>query len=126
MAALHGGVGLREAHDEKFSNTPEFSGMLERVKISARSDWAGFEDRFYAGVTVITKDGRKLRKGSKDRQMTEAELDAKFSYLVGLRAGEDKVRELVQVLKRLDTVSNVAEVMVQLELSEAHIDEVRR
>ena len=61
-----------------------------------------------------------------DRQMTEAELDAKFSYLVGLRAGEDKVRELVQVLKRLDTVSNVAEVMVQLELSEAHIDEVRR
>ena len=33
LAALHGGVGLREAHDEKFSNTPEFSGMLERVKI---------------------------------------------------------------------------------------------
>ena len=126
LAALHGGMGLREAHDEKFSNTPEFSAMRDRVKISARSDWAGYEDRFYAGVTVITKDGRKLRKGSKDRQMTEAELDAKFSYLVGLRAGEDKVRELVQVLKRLDTVSNVAEVMVQLELSEAHIDEVRR
>ena len=126
LAALYGGVGLREAHDEKFSNTTEFSAMRERIKISARSDWAGFEDRFYAGVTVITKDGRKLSKESKDRQMTEAELDAKFSYLVGLRAGEDKVRELAQVLKRLDTVSNVAEVMVQLELPEAHIDDVRR
>ena len=125
LAALHGGVGLREAHDEKFSNTPEFSGMLERVKISARSDWAGFEDRFYAGVTVITKDGRKLNKESKDQQMTEAELDAKFSYLVGLRAGEDKVRKLAPVLRRLDTVSNVAEVMVLLELPEARIDEVR-
>ena len=124
LAALHGGMGLREAHDEKFSNTPEFSAMRDRVKISARSDWAGFEDRFYAGVTVITKDGRKLSKESKDRQMTEAELDAKFSYLVGLRAGEDKARELAQVLKRLDTVSNVAEVMVQLELPEARIDEV--
>ena len=33
LAALHGGEGLREAHDEKFSNTPEFSGMLERVKL---------------------------------------------------------------------------------------------
>ena len=125
LAALHGGVGLREAHDEKFSNTPEFSGMLERIKISARSDWAGFEDRFYAGVTAITKDGRKLNKESKEQQMTEAELDAKFSYLVGLRAGEDKVRKLAPVLRRLDTVSNVAEVMVQLELPEARIDEVR-
>ena len=57
--------------------------------------------------------------------MTEAELDAKFSYLVSLRAGEDKVRELAQVLRRLDTVSNVADVMVQLELPQARIDEVR-
>ena len=126
LAALHDGMGLREAHDEKFSNTPEFSAMRERIKISARSDWAGFEDRFYAGVTVITKDGRNLSEESKDRQMTETELDAKFSYIVGLRVGEDKVRELAQVLKRLDTVSNVAEVMVQLELPEALIDEVRR
>ena len=125
LAALHGGMGLREAHDEKFSNTSEFSAMRERVKISARSVWAGLEDRFYAGVTVITKDGRKLNKESEDRQMTEAELDAKFSYLVGLRAGEEKVRELAQVLQRLDRVSNVAEVMVRLELPEAHIDEVQ-
>ena len=99
--------------------------MQKRVKISARRDWAGFEDRFYAGVTVIAKDGRKLSKESKDRQMTEGELDAKFSYLVGLRAGENQARELAQVLKRLDSVSNVAEVMVQLELPEAHISEVR-
>ena len=124
LAALHGGIGLREAHDQRFSNTPEFSAMRDRVKISARSDWAGSEDRFYAGVTVITKDGRKLNKESKDRQMTEAELDAKFSYLVGLRAGEDKARELAQVLQRLDTISDVAEVMVQLELPEAHIDKI--
>ena len=36
-----------------------------------------------AGVTVITQDGRNLRKESADRQMTEEELDAKFSHLVG-------------------------------------------
>ena len=66
-----------------------------------------------------------LRRDANGGREKEAELDAKFSYLVGLRAGEDKARELAQVLKRLDTVSNVAEVMVQLELPEARIDEVR-
>ena len=55
--------------------------------------------------------------------MTEADLDAKFLDLVTLRAGEAKARELTPVLKRLDTVSNVAEVMVQLELPEALIEQ---
>ena len=35
-----------------------------------------------------------------------------------------KAKELAQVLKRLDTVSNVAEVMERLELPEAHIGQV--
>ena len=124
LAAVHGGMGLREAHDEKYYNIPEFSAMRERVKISAKSDWAGYEDRFYAGVTVITNDGRKLSRESIDRQMSEAELDVKFSYLVGLRAGAGKAEELAGVLKGLDTVSNVAEVMIQLELPAASISEL--
>ena len=56
--------------------------------------------------------------------MTEADLDAKFLDLVTLRAGEAKAREFTPVLKRLDTVSNVAEVMVQLESPEALIEQV--
>jgi hypothetical protein len=56
--------------------------------------------------------------------MDEADLDAKFSYLVGLRAGEAKAKELAQVLKHLDTVDNIADVMVQLEFPEASIDQV--
>jgi 2-methylcitrate dehydratase PrpD len=124
LAAVYGGVGLREAYNERYYNAPEVRAMQERVKISDRDEWAGFEDRFYAGVTVTTKDGRKFSNESNDRQMTEAELDAKFSHLVGLRAGDAKAKELAQVLKRLDTVSNVAEVMEQLELPEAHIGQV--
>ena len=56
--------------------------------------------------------------------MTEADLDAKFLDLVTLRAGEAKARELTPVLKRLDTLSNVAEVTVQMELPEALIEQV--
>ena len=124
LAAVYGGVGLREAYNERYYNAPEVRAMQERVKISDRDEWAGFEDRFYAGVTVTTKDGRKFSNESNDRQMTEAELDAKFSHLVGLRAGEAKARELTTVLKRLDTVSDISEVMAQLELPQVSIEQV--
>ena len=102
--------------------------MRERISIQSRPDWAVSEylDRttFHAVVSVTTKEGRKFRKESTYRRMTEEDLDAKFSYLVGLRAGETKAKELAQVLKRLDTVSDVAEVMVELELPEATISQV--
>jgi hypothetical protein len=75
-------------------------------------------------VTIKTKDGRTLQRESLWRRMTEEELDAKFSYLVGLRVGEAKAQELASVLKQLDTISNIADVMVQLELPEAHIDQI--
>ena len=56
--------------------------------------------------------------------MTEPDLDAKFLDLVTLRAGEAKARELTPVLKRLDSLSNIAEVMAQLELPESLIEQV--
>ena len=46
-------------------------------------------------------------------------------WVINARSGaRGKAKELAQVLKRLDTVSNVAEVMEQLELPEAHIGQV--
>jgi len=125
-AAVYGGIGFLEAHQEKFYNSPEVASLRERIHIQVKKDWTrgGRDERYRGAVTVTTKDGRKLQKESLWRRMTEEELDAKFSYLVGLRAGEAKAKELARVLKRLDTVSNVADVMVQLELPEAHIDQV--
>jgi 2-methylcitrate dehydratase PrpD len=125
LAAVYGGIGFREAHQEICYKSPEVLSLRERIKVEAGLDSTrGGDERYRGAVTVITKDGRKLQKESLWRRKTEEELDAKFSYLVGLRAGEAKAKELARVLKRLDTVSNVAEVMVQLELPEASIDEV--
>ena len=75
-------------------------------------------------VTLTLKDGRKLGKETDYRRMAEEDLDAKFTHLVSLRAGDSKAEELAVVLKRLDTVSNIADVMVQLELPEASIEQV--
>ena len=56
--------------------------------------------------------------------MNEEELDAKFSYLVTLRAGERKANELREALKGIDAVSNVADIMVQLELPEVKLEDL--
>ncbi len=56
--------------------------------------------------------------------MTKADVDSKFSYLVGLRAGNAKAGELAPVLKRLDAVGNIADVVVQLELPHASLEQI--
>lgn len=55
--------------------------------------------------------------------MTAEDVDAKFSDLVGMRAGEAKAKELAHALKNLEEASNVADVMTQLELPQAHIED---
>ena len=80
-------------------------------------------------MTITTKDGRSLRNKTDYRRMTQADLDIKFSHLVGLRAGDARAQELASILpapilKGLDQVENIATVMAQLELPEAHIEQV--
>ena len=119
LAAVYGGPGFREAHHEAYYNSAEARAMRERIRIVAREDWNTEEGRFHTIVTVKTMDGRELRQESTYRRMTEEDLDAKFSYLVGMRAGEAKARELARLLKGLDGVRNVGEMLSQLELPEA-------
>jgi 2-methylcitrate dehydratase PrpD len=124
-AAVYGGIGFLAAHLESYYKSPEVLSLRERITIEPVADWPRIGDERYRGaVTVTTKDGRKLQKQSIWQRMTEEELDAKFSYLVGLRVGEAKAKELAQVLKGLDSVSNVADIMVQLEFPEAKIEDL--
>ena len=122
LAAIYGGTGFLGAHNEKYNQSPATLAIRERISISPRDEWAE-EDRFRAMVTVRTKDGRELRRESIYRRMTEEDLDAKFADLVGMRAGEAKARELAVTLKGMDTVSNVAEIVRQLELPAAKIED---
>jgi 2-methylcitrate dehydratase PrpD len=122
LAAVYGGIGFLETHLETYHKSPAVLSLEERIKIQPKPEWA--EYRHHGAVTVTTKDGRSLYKEGDWKPMPEEDLDNKFSYLVGLRVGEAKAKELAQVLKGLDTVSNIADVMVQLELPEASIDQV--
>jgi 2-methylcitrate dehydratase PrpD len=122
LAAVYGGLGFRETHQEACYKSPQVLALAEHITISPRQDWTE-HDHYHTVVTINTKDGRTLRKETDYRLMTEEEVDDKFLHLVGLRAGEAKAEELAQIVKRLDTASNIADVMVQLELPEDHIEQ---
>jgi 2-methylcitrate dehydratase PrpD len=122
LAAVYGGLGFRETHQEACYKSPQMLALAEHITIKPRPDWTS-HDHYHTVVTINTKDGRTLRKETDYRLMTEVEVDAKFLHLVGLRAGEDKAKELARIVKRLDSASNVADVMVQLELPEGRIEQ---
>ena len=122
IGAVYGGTGFLGAHNEKYGRSAEVLSLRERIDISPRPEWAG-EGRFRALVTIETRDGRKLTKESFYRPMTEEDLDAKFADLVGMRAGEERARQLAAALKGMENVANVSEVMSLVELPEARIED---
>lgn len=124
IAIIYGGMGFKEAHQERHSGSPEVRDMRGRIHVQPREDWGDAAFRWHTAVTIATRDGRRVSRETDYRPMTEADLDAKFSYLVGLRAGESKAAGLAGVLKGLDKAPNVAEVMAQLELPPANIEDV--
>ena len=124
LAALYGGMGFKEAHQERYTSSPEFQDMRPRVVVQPRQDWNDASYRLHTAVTVTTRDGRSFRQETNYRHMTEADLMDKFSYLVGLRIGQPKAEELSILLKNLAEAPDVAEVMAQLEFTEADIEQI--
>ena len=122
IAAVYGGTGFLGAHNVKYGGSPEVLSMRDRIIISRRDDWAG-EGRFRAMVSIRTRGGKVFTRESIYRRMTEEDLDAKFAELVGMRAGEAKARELAGAVKGMADVANVSDVMNQLEMPEARIEE---
>jgi hypothetical protein len=124
-AAVYGGIGFLQAHQAKYYESPEVRSLQERMTIEPMPDWPSKGDERYSGrVTLTLKDGRTLERESLWRRMNEEELDAYFLYLVSLRVGEAKASSLASVLKGLDKVGNIADVMAQLEFPEAYIDDL--
>ena len=96
--------------------------MRDRIEILPREEWAG-EGRFRSMVTIETPDGRQFSRESTYRAMSEDDLDAKFTDLVSMRAGEGRARELAEALKGLEGAPNVSDVMSLLELPGDRIED---
>ena len=122
IGAVYGGTGFLAAHNPKYGQSDEVLAMRNRIEILPREEWAG-EGRFRSMVTIETSGGRHFSRESTYRPMSEDDLDAKFADLVGMRAGEDRSRELAEALKGLEVAPNVSDVMPLLELPGARIED---
>ena len=56
--------------------------------------------------------------------MTESDLDAKFSYLVGMRVGKSKAEELADLIKLLNVSGSISNILANLEYPELHIEDI--
>ena len=122
MAAVYGGTGFKEAHNEKYNLSPEAVAMKDRISISPKEEWAN-RDRFQAVVVITTNDGRRFERESVYRRMNASDVDDKFADLVGMRAGAARASELADALRNLESAGNVDQVMALCELPAAHIED---
>jgi len=91
LVAVYGGIGFKEAHNEKYYMSPAARSIKERISILPKEEWVG-RDRFQSILTIGTVGGRQFKRESVCRSLTADDLDAMFSDLVGMRAGDAEPR----------------------------------
>ena len=124
IAILYGGMGFKEAHQKRFSQNPQVKEIRSKIHVNPREDWVEGKHRLHTTVTVTAEDGRQFFKESNYRKMTESDLDAKFSYLVGLRVGKSKAEELADLIKLLNVSGSISNILANLEYPELHIEDI--
>jgi 2-methylcitrate dehydratase PrpD len=109
IAIVHGAAGIREFSDENARN-PVIIALRDRVQ--ATIDPAIKEDQVRATITL--KDGRRLEQfvehavGSLERPMSDGDLEAKFTGLADGVLPAPKIRALMDLCWKVETLPNVA------------------
>jgi hypothetical protein len=73
-------------------------------------------ERLEMGITVRTRGGEALRQDLRYPLVNEQELQQKFRDLAGTRLGSDRVADLEQKLKAVETAGSVAPLIQELEV----------
>jgi 2-methylcitrate dehydratase PrpD len=111
VAAVDGAASVRQFTDERV-NDPVVARMRDRVSIVVDDDLP----KDAAAVVLVLTDGRRLssevlhNKGTPDKPMTDAEVEAKFVELAEPRVGREAAGRLVETCWRLDEHPDLADV----------------
>jgi 2-methylcitrate dehydratase PrpD len=112
LALSHGGIGpgeLAEAnlHDE------ELLGLARKVRVSVDPELDRlFPEKTASRVTIQTRRGAftatvEYPRGNPENPLSDAELAEKFLWLAVDAVGEEKSRELMEAVERLEQMDNV-------------------
>jgi hypothetical protein len=118
LAAVYGEITFKHIHDPSYREDPRVKAFRERARlfIIPRPEPASMGQRLEMGLTVRTRSGEVLRQELRYPLMTEAEIEQKFRYLVGLRLDGRRVADLDRKLKAIEAVDDVAPLIRELEL----------
>lgn len=110
VALIEGAAGIQEFSDQAARN-PSVIALRDRVTAVANA--AIHEDQ--VRVTVSMRDGRRLEKfvehavGSVEHPMTDADLEGKFTRLADRVLPADRIRRLMDLCWKVDTLKDAAE-----------------
>lgn len=111
----HDGVAFVDQYDEKRLSDPALLDLVARIQAyeDAEIEAMGPAFRHAATVTLKTRDGRELthrilnRRGSPENPISAEDVEYKFRNVVRSCLSADKIDRLVALARRLDTLSNL-------------------
>jgi 2-methylcitrate dehydratase PrpD len=118
LAAVYGDITFAHIHDPRYREAPRFKAFRDRARIFIipRPQSATMGERLEMGITVRTRGGEALRQDLRYPLVNEQELQQKFRDLAGTRLGSDRVADLEQKLKAVETAGSVAPLIQELEV----------
>ncbi|MDP6226893.1 MAG: MmgE/PrpD family protein [Dehalococcoidia bacterium] len=114
-ALVHGSTGVTTFYPEKLADAQTRS-LAQRVEVVADPEMnLRNYDHPASTVTVTLRDGRTLREsvtahhGDARNPASRDELVGKFTFLAQNALGEEKVRQVIAVVDRLDDIEDIGE-----------------
>jgi 2-methylcitrate dehydratase PrpD len=118
LAAVYGAITFDHIYDDSYRADPRYQAFRQRVPIIIipREGAETRGQRLNSVITLRTIRGEVFRQDLRYPPMNEEELKQKFRALAGRRLEESRVLDLERQLLSIDTVSDVAPLVGQLEL----------
>lgn len=114
MAAAHGKLDFDQFHDPDAVMDPAVQKMRERIRFVGREDWKDMEHGRHAIVTLTTMGGQTFQEEAWYQPMNRQDLEEKFAALVAHRLGEEKTREVKDMLNGLENAASIRPLMEKL------------
>ena len=114
MLLVDGALTFDSIHAQERMQEPAIFQLRRRVALVESEELAQAKPRRQAIVAVKTRDGRSLSKrvfavrGTADNPMSQAEVEAKASDLIGSVLGARRAKAILSAIGSLETVPDVA------------------
>lgn len=113
---VEGQLTFEAAHDYQRFQNPRMLALKEKVRLVGDEEMERSGKRFQGLVEITLKDGRTLRehvincRGRPENPMSPEEVEKKAAWLMEPILGKKNVDQIIDSVRRLETVANVGEV----------------